>query len=127
VLFSIEKATIFNPEHAHHVMVVTETGTVTQEQLNSWKNKPGYNGNFKIGDKYARIVQGNNGDTSVFKRGEEDPTDEDYSGQKPQTATYNLSTDTFVRDYRPKEPVTKKFSDSESGNQAIGKLTGSNN
>lgn len=126
MLFSIEKATILNPEHAHHVMVVTETGTVTQELLNTWKNKLWYNGNFKIGDIYAKIVQGNNGSTSMFERGEEDPTDEDYSGKKPQTATYNLSTDTFVRDFKSDIPITKNFSIEESGNQAICKLIGSN-
>jgi RHS repeat-associated protein len=126
VLFSMTQKKEGEASRAHHIMVVTERGQVTQDMLDKWQGQAGYDGNFKVGDEYAKIVQGNTGATSMFKRGEENPAD-DYAGTHPQTGTYNLSTDTFVRDWRQENAATTDFSGSESGNQNIGKLTGSGN
>jgi hypothetical protein len=126
VLFSMNEATTSEPRHAHHVMVVKEVGTVTQKQLNDWKNKPNYAGNFKVGDRYAIIVQGNTRSDELldsFRMNTSSPNKSYYVGLPIQTATYNLTTDTYVRDYGNKE-VTTEFSKQGSGNQDIGRVSG---
>lgn len=118
VLFSMKKNKD-NQIVAGHVQVVTERGKVTQEMLDKWNNDPVGNknllDNFKLGDEYARTIQGNfDGETSWIKTGEEDPTDDDYVGAHPAYIMHNLTQDLIVREYGEKK-MTPNYSTEGEG------------
>lgn len=97
VLFSMR-----NGEAAHHVQLVVERGVVTQEMVDKWKaeGKTHLSDNLAVGDHFATIIQGNfSRNESPYIPNEGDPESIWYVGSEPQKAYYNLSTDSYTRDY----------------------------
>jgi hypothetical protein len=108
VLYSLNAGT-----RAEHVQVVMETGVVSQQMVDAWTEGGAQHliANFKVGDKYAKIVQGNfDGAPSVFTEGEHEPDDSEYIGSEIQNGYYNLTSDTYVRDYKDNKSATTEAS-----------------